>query len=307
MGMSISTEIDSDTPLTPAQSLGPWAARIIHQHDHGKVIGVTSRGVFLAVEQEQILFLSGEIYEGPLTINLADRLDFRTLINLGDTCDLSPEKISFQKCRVTIPQGTPIWRPAPIVFPKDTWSEVLKRGWCLAAELIKTTQDGLFSSFLKAVTRLSEEDRLNQPFVGNYLWTHLPGYREDQLGDFARILLGLIGRGKGLTPSGDDFLVGYLLAAHTLALPTPPSASQDALQTQILETAQHKTTTLSAALIQSAAEGLADARLMDCLHWLIQGGTSLAQVKSDLLSYGSSSGVDSFAGMLAAILRVPDR
>jgi len=303
MGMRISDSAIA-IPLTPAQSLGPWAARIIQQHDHGKIIGVTSRGVFLDVEQDQILFLSGEIYQGPLTINLAERLDFRNRFSLGETCDLSPEQISFQTCRVTIPQGTPIWRPAPIVFPKDTWSAVLKRGRCLATELIKTTQYGLFLPFLKAVCRRTEDGNPRHPPGEVDVWAYLPSYRVEQPRDFTQHLLGLIGRGKGLTPSGDDFLAGFLLAAHTLAVLNKLLASRDVLQTQILETAQRKTTTLSAALIQCAAEGLADARVMIGLQWLAQGGISLAQVKSDLLSYGSSSGVDSFAGMLAAIIRV---
>ena len=238
--MSISTEIDSDTPLTPAQSLGYCAARIINQRVHGKVIGLTSRGVFLAVEPDQILFLSGEIYQGPLTINLAQRLDFRKHFNLGDTCDLSPEQLSFQKCRIKIPKGTRIWRPAPIVFTKDTWSAVLKRGRRLAAALVKTTQDGLFLPFLKAVSCRYEDGNPFHPSSEKDLWTHLPGCGEGQPRDFTQHLLGLIGRGKGLTPSGDDFLIGYLLAAHTLTLPNTPSASQDVLQTQILETAQDK-------------------------------------------------------------------
>jgi hypothetical protein len=189
----------------------------------------------------------------------------------------------------------------------DNWSEVLKRGRRLAAALITATQDGLFLPFLKAVCRRYEDGIPHHPPGGVDLWACLPGCYEGQPRDFTQHLLGLIGRGKGLTPSGDDFLIGFLLAAHTLAMPKTKSETLKMLHTQILESAQHKTTTLSAALIQCAAEGLADARLMDCLHWLIQGGTSLAQVKSDLLSYGSSSGVDSFAGMLAAILRVPDR
>jgi hypothetical protein len=307
MGMSISTEIDSDTPLTPAQSLGYCAARIINQRVHGKVIGLTSRGVFLAVEPDQILFLSGEIYQGPLTINLAQRLDFRKHFNLGDTCDLSPEQLSFQKCRIKIPKGTRIWRLAPIVFTKDTWSAVLKRGRRLAADLVTATQDGLFLPFLKAVCRRTEDGNPYHPPGESDLWAYLPGLYEGQPRDFTQHLLGLIGRGGGLTPSGDDFLVGFLLASHTLAVPNIKSETLNMLQTQILESAQRKTTTLSANLMQCAAEGLADARVMNGLQWLAQGGMSLAQVKSDLLSYGSSSGVDSFAGMLAAILRVVSR
>jgi hypothetical protein len=230
MGMSISDSA-IDTPIYQVQSLGYCAARIINQHDHGKVIGLTSRGVFLAVEPDQILFLSGEIYQGPLTINLAERLDFRTRFSLGETCDLSPEQISFQKCRVTIPQGTPIWRPAPIDFTMDTWSAVLKRGGRLAAELIKTTQDGLFLPFLKAVCRRYEDGIPHHPPGEVDLWACLPGCYEGQPRDFTQHLLGLIGRGKGLTPSGDDFLIGYLLAAHTLALANTSSALQDVLQT----------------------------------------------------------------------------
>ena len=58
-------------------------------------------------------------------------------------------------------------------------------------------------------------------------------------------LAALLGRGPGLTPSGDDVLAGYVLGCRAFGLPVP---SLDGL---------HRTTALSAALLEYASAGVA--------------------------------------------------
>ena len=62
-------------------------------------------------------------------------------------------------------------------------------------------------------------------------------------------VLDLLGRGPGLTPSGDDLLAGALLVLHAHGLTT-------ALTRAVL-THLHRTTALSASLLEAAAQGYA--------------------------------------------------
>jgi hypothetical protein len=112
----------------------------------------------------------------------------------------------------------------------------------------------------------------------------------------------LLGAGPGLTPSGDDFTIGYLLAlnrwGHLLSSPDNLSV----INQQIVSAAYQKTTTLSANLIECAALGLADQRLINALDWLVAGTGHDIGVIDDLLSWGSSSGGDVLVGFAAALI-----
>ena len=67
------------------------------------------------------------------------------------------------------------------------------------------------------------------------------------------------------------------------------------------QAAYEKTTTLSANLIDCAARGLANERLINTLDWILTGEPGEANVIANLLGWGNSSGVDAFTGMAAAI------
>ncbi len=115
-----------------------------------------------------------------------------------------------------------------------------------------------------------------------------------------KTLDGLLGLGGGLTPAGDDFICGFLLARFIISNMTDLSGicSSD----HIVAVASRKTTALSATLIRCAVQGKADERVMNGLRWIAEGKGEIKTIKKELLSYGSSSGVDTLAGMLAALL-----
>ncbi|MBM3146084.1 MAG: DUF2877 domain-containing protein, partial [Chloroflexi bacterium] len=69
---------------------------------------------------------------------------------------------------------------------------------------------------------------------------------------------------------------------------------------QVIQAAYAKTTTLSANLIECAAQGLADERLIAALDYLMAGLGDEREMIHGLLDWGSSSGVDALVGMLVA-------
>lgn len=103
----------------------------------------------------------------------------------------------------------------------------------------------------------------------------------------------LAGLGHGLTPAGDDFMMGALYAAwiihaHKLA---------NVLTEEIGNTATPLTTTLSAAWIRSAGRGEAGILWHEFFHALITGDKSNIQMQiNKILSVGETSGADALAG-----------
>ena len=115
------------------------------------------------------------------------------------------------------------------------------------------------------------------------------------------ILCDLLGVGEGLTPSGDDYVSGVFLSLNRWRDVLIPNEDLVSLNQQVVETAYQATTTLSANLIECAAMGQSDERLIKAIDYLICGGAQKDAVVIDLINWGSSSGVDTFAG-IATIL-----
>lgn len=103
----------------------------------------------------------------------------------------------------------------------------------------------------------------------------------------------LAGLGSGLTPAGDDFLVGAMLYAW-LAHPEPESFCR-----LVLEAAAPRTTTLSAALLRASARGECSAAwhiLLEALQGKTEG--TLPRALTGVLAHGHTSGADALAGFL---------
>ncbi|MBN1922710.1 MAG: DUF2877 domain-containing protein [Anaerolineae bacterium] len=109
----------------------------------------------------------------------------------------------------------------------------------------------------------------------------------------------LAGWGPGLTPSGDDFLAGLMLS-----LWAQYGERARPWCTQMAAAALPRTTRLSRAFLQAAANGLADARWHTLLHALTGApGVTLEQAVREVLAFGATSGLDMLAGFLYGDLK----
>ncbi|MCC7359668.1 MAG: DUF2877 domain-containing protein [Anaerolineales bacterium] len=123
-----------------------------------------------------------------------------------------------------------------------------------------------------------------------------------QSGDWARSeqgVLKLAGLGGGLTPAGDDFVLGVMLAAHAGAFGLV--AAQHCLA--LAEALAPRTNTLSAAYVHAAARGECAAYWHDQLAALSNPAADLSGPARALVSVGHTSGADALAGFLASFER----
>jgi hypothetical protein len=105
----------------------------------------------------------------------------------------------------------------------------------------------------------------------------------------------LVGLGQGLTPSGDDVLVGLFAVLH---LPGGPCERFRDLGRQIVARAAQRTHAISLCALRAAAEGRVRARVATLLSALIAGEreTMLVALRA-VLAIGSTSGRDIVAGI----------
>ena len=112
---------------------------------------------------------------------------------------------------------------------------------------------------------------------------------------------GLAGLGFGLTPAGDDFLLGAMVAIWSAF----PSGEAAALAGSIAVASAPLTTRLSAAWLQAAARGEVAAPW----HDLLAGVTARSRERvlsaaERILDMGHTSGADALAGLAAGLIAV---
>ena len=106
----------------------------------------------------------------------------------------------------------------------------------------------------------------------------------------------LIGLGEGLTPSGDDCVVGALALIHRLA----PAwlAANEALRDQLATAAMTRTTAVARDFLLEALEG----RFAECVRDLVIAFSDekAALAARELLGMGATSGADTLYGIRLA-------
>lgn len=107
----------------------------------------------------------------------------------------------------------------------------------------------------------------------------------------------LVGLGPGLTPSGDDFLLGLLAV---LNIPGSPGRAWRRIGSRVLEYARIHTHMISVAALRHAAAGRVRASVTDLCDALMHASpTSTLRALQRVMRIGASSGSEIALGVLA--------
>lgn len=307
-------------------TIGAVARAALVESAQGKVMGVISQGLFLAFPSGPVMFLSFERFRGPLTINIHAGAAIPAGLKTGDPVFVRHQALHFPSTGSLLSlQPAAIWRAAstePAQLKRSGLAQrmegLVKRTLSLAGEgerpsLLSEVEDLLFGGQAEGLKVQPETDLLRHDLVR--LQTSLerfltPGAEAPSQGGRAAAGLAaaadaFLGRGAGLTPSGDDLVLGLVLALsrwETLFWPALPHPFRSSgLGSPLTAAAARKTTLLSSCLIGCACQGQADERLVSALDGLMTGAPGLEACAENLLSWGSSSGRDALAGMVLAV------
>ncbi len=179
---------------------------------------------------------------------------------------------------------------------------------CLGEVYQTATTHSPAQSLARLLPHLQQED-LPKPLqaVGHFPRCHaLIAGLVDSLGRRSRrslkvVTSSLAGLGPGLTPAGDDFLAGILLA---LALTQEHRADAELAEIAglLLETAAPRTHEISAAYLRAAYAGEASERWHALIGALSAGnGVEAASAAEAVMKFGETSGADMLAGFLVGM------
>jgi hypothetical protein len=107
----------------------------------------------------------------------------------------------------------------------------------------------------------------------------------------------LAGLGQGLTPSGDDFMLGALYAAWIIQ---PPAIARN-LADAVANSAAPLTTSLSAAWLKSAGRGEAGILWHEFLDALVSADVMSNHIAAEkIVAVGATSGADALSGFVSS-------
>jgi hypothetical protein len=293
----------------PARSAGEMAFLELSRPQAGQVIGVTSRGIFVRTAPGGILFLSFEEFRGPLTINLAEPFTpFQALQN-GAPVETGQLRLLIPSARIQVMADlSAVWHiPPPDLNGWLPWPSRLANCAVLAGRVSAGKKDAGLGAWLPVLLDpLQEKASEAVDITVEHLWPAALRLRQalqsKNAAAAAEAVSAFLGCGRGLTPSGDDFALGLLLAINRWGMLTWDSAWRSTLDEKVIQAARLKTTSLSAGLLECAAAGQADERLVNAVDYLFTGRGEPARLAAALSGWGSSSGIDALAGMTLGVL-----
>lgn len=133
--------------------------------------------------------------------------------------------------------------------------------------------------------------------TNRYLSQFQAYYQAQDIKSAVNILLKLIGLGIGLTPSGDDFLCGFMAVFHRFNLTQQPFFQ---LLNQQLQQHYHHTNPISARFLACALENRFSQTLIDFFHLSENQSINVEKIKADFEHIGHSSGMDTLFGIYFA-------
>ncbi len=116
---------------------------------------------------------------------------------------------------------------------------------------------------------------------------------------FGKAFKGLVGMGPGMTPSGDDFLVGFFAAHQMFCSALVEEVGLSQCRDELITHAYACTTPVSAELIHCALDGYFSENLYEVVQSLAKIGTGppVQHAIQSFLGWGSTSGTDTLAGL----------
>lgn len=249
----------------------------------GRVLGRFERACNLVDTDGRVIALTlPEVGNGPFSICISGRPGCFESFSTGERATADPDNLSVGSWHIDL-KAAQIWQPrlvcptqplslnpiiARIIQPYADWPNVAEAGFVASQRLSE------------AATRL------------NRAITQAESSETDK--EVVAAASQLAGLGNGLTPAGDDFLVGVMAALWL--------TGHHALLPKLANIAAPQTTALSAAFLRAAAQG----EFIEPWHALAQAlcageVEAFRRAVEEVAQFGASSGRDALAGFTTTI------
>lgn len=253
-----------------ALSLAPDARTWLAETRRPRVLHVFEHVCNLVNDRGGVLSLvPPRVGNGPFNLVLASEPGFSELVDVGSVVSVEPDQLKIGSMSVSTAVAQ-LWNPRP------DWDSLHGSSDVVLAELRELPVRG------------------HTPLVPAAHFAELANaVAAFDVSAAVRAAAALAGLGPGLTPAGDDVLLGAMLAGWILHSHERAAI----LARSVCDVAAPLTTTLSAALLRSAAMGEAGSLWQRFFSALSSRDASESRrVAAEMLAVGETSGADALAG-----------
>lgn len=292
-------------------SIGRSALTALEDGASGRVLAVFPRSLYVEMDAGRLACLGGlKLGDGPLNARatVPTHLNFETHGPApGDSAHVDSDILDIDGKHKFALTGATEWAPdrssIPLSGDISRGLDALRRGISSFDHDI-----GLGASISGIAPRQTEDrhllDRAQPAINALTAWIGAAVRTRDVADPVPEDASGLIGLGPGLTPSGDDWIGGAMIALQIV----DENDAGTALARWVMPNAQQRTGKISVAHLAAAAGGEGSAVLHDILGALVRGEeATVDRLLSRIDAIGHSSGWDALAGAVAVMEIVSTR
>lgn len=282
-----------------AIQIGICAYESLEKNRAGEVVGITSKGVFLKLTDQSIIFLSKDNFGNPLTINL-QAIPQTPPLAVGESFEIANGSIRFERSLALIQtQSAAIWSSKRSANPLSIYPDHMDAMAFLFNLRSRLAQPVLILDEVLSLSGLYPEIHPSDTEVQSMLRVLKSNALSSPAECFAPIRF-FAGRGRGLTPSGDDLLLGWI---YTLGCwGGNPELDFPQIQQVLRQAVENRTTAISHNLIEAAMQGEIDQRLLQAFEMMVGAQPMGSSKIQNVLEWGNSSGIEVCAGIGLGIL-----
>lgn len=266
------------TPAVRAWLVSGRAARILHLFE--QVCNLVNEG------GEVLSLVTAVVGPGPFHLVLGVTRPFTHILTLAAPVTILADGVQVGALAVDVSSAV-CWQPqvawAGLQAHRAQWQPVMPT----IQQMVRQYR-----------ARLSLDTAVMQPELESGLAHLLAGVRRRDTAMVQEGAARLAGLGPGLTPTGDDMLLGVI---YGLWATRPQSVAQPLVQVMV-DTAVPHTTTLSSAWLQAAARGEAGMVWHELGLRFMVNGHGWKEIVAQILQTGHSSGADALWGFTAVCL-----
>lgn len=249
---------------------------------HPRILHIFDDACNLINEQREMLsIVTPEIGMGPFNLVLESNVLFSDSIRLESPVSISPDQLRLGDLAICT-ANIQLWDPRP------DWRKLHNQKETI---LLRLRQLPIIAKHPFEANYPTPILQLSNSLLSSLAIADLPSS--------VIVAKQLAGLGIGLTPSGDDFIMGALYSTWIIH----PHEFACVLAEEIANTAAPLTTSLSAAYLKSAGKGGAGILWHNFFDALISYDLSAIQVSMEnLQAVGHTSGTDALAGFIGTFM-----
>ncbi len=299
-----SISVEGSTFVSPAAQailIGTIAKREINNASFGRVTAVFERSIYLEVNSSWICLADASLGLGPLVVSIKSMYgrDWINSFRVGRLVKFSSESIRIDDSIIISTKGVCSWVPSKA----SNWTKTsILVGLNALENLVESNipDKGLGRFIFEYPDRFPSSDEsmaaehsieILKNWVRQCFEIQMPIIPDKEA------IASLIGLGPGLTPSGDDFLGGMLIALHICG----EKSVKNNLYVQI-ESLIDSTGPVSSSHLNAAAFGEGSHSLHQLLNMLLEGNEAYLELGIDSINQiGHTSGWDALAGAVVVL------